>query len=349
MTRRTRIALVAAALIAAPNLANVVVPARPVVTGTCPRVFTIDDTGAHLGASVVAGALFPWAERRDVAPIGGLRAVDGAYTLRLASDAEATTVLDRTSLLVVDHDVDTEILATPAGRLVAVRDPIAPVSRTHGLAGELETISLEVARPSSPRALLVLEARSTAFAERAFFRYLATMGQGVSPLMEHAVRTDCGTACAREVMADELDRLGLPLLVTAGTRDPVHVMPTSPALLRRFAIPIELPAGDRATIRLQAAPGFWELGDVCLAPESAEVAAVTLDGLKERILVPPSSHVDLRFAAPPPGSGKRSVFVAVEAHYRVPIGGDLLHPFAILAHRWGVTTLPRFAATHATP
>ncbi|MFO0740289.1 MAG: hypothetical protein U0270_30600 [Labilithrix sp.] len=354
-TRRSRIAAGLVAAVVACNLVNLLVPSRRVAKGTCPSVLLIDgDGGARLGASVLAGALYPWAARTDVAPLPELRPTNDEYRLRLANDGEDTTdLIEHVAILIVDHDDASEVLATPAGRLVAVRDAVAPRRQAHDVdrARLTETWTVELERPAalaaSRRALLVLGGRSTPFAERAFFEYLATMGRGVSPLMEHAVRTDCGTACAREVMEDELDRLGLPLRVTVDRGSASTVAPISPALGRRFPLPIELPAdGDTITLRLEAAPGFWEIDAISLAAESDEIPARTLEARPEtRAEVPAAGHVDLRFTAPPATERRRSAFVAVRGHYRVPIGGALLHPITILEHRWGMTSLPRFAAS----
>lgn len=334
MKRWRRVGVAVLGLVLAGNLANFVVPDRPVALGTCPTVVTDDG----VAASVLAGALYPWAEREDVAPLPTLHETGGEARLRLENRGEATSAfVSQVQLLVVDHDEASEIFATPAGRLVAVRHSFLPTRRTPD--------GVELDRVEGRRALLVLEARSTPFAEKAFFRYLATMGRGVSPLMEHAVRTDCGTACAREVMDDELARLGLPLRVTVVGGSSTAIAPVSPALARRFAVPIELPeTGSTITIRLEAVPRFWEIESVAIAPESADVPFQTIGGQTAQAEILASGHSDLRFAVPPLTSAKRSFFVAVRGHYSVPIGGALLHPITILEHRWGLISLPELAA-----
>jgi hypothetical protein len=312
-------------------LANAIAPERPVVLGTCPSVLTSDG----IGASVLAGALYAWAERVDVAPLE-LPVTEGEYRLRLANDGEATTdFVKDVSLLLVEHDEGTAVLATPAGRLVAVRDAVAPATRTED--------RIEFDAVPSTHALLVLTARSTPFAERAFFHYLATMGRFISPIMEHAVRTDCGTACAREVMDDELDRMGLPLRVTVENGGQRAIAPVSPGIPRRFAVPIDVPANERIVIRLEATPKFWEVDSVFLAiDDGVDVSART-------IMPAADARGELHFPAPPDSLRKRSAFVSVRGYYRVPTGGALLHPLTILEHRWGITSLPSFAAELPDP
>ncbi len=347
-------------------------PSKPIAHGGCPRVYVFDGSQYRLDADLIAAALYPWAEQRDVVRLDHIRSVDGAYRLRIQNDREETDHLDSVSLLVVDHEENTQVLPTTKGELMAVRDAQRPIRVIDDKNGERQRWTLDFARPAtSERALLILRGHSTDFAEDALFRYMATMGQGIGPLMAHAVaKADC--TCSREVLAEEAELLGLPLVVTVSTGTgwvPVEaILPIGPAVARSIVVPIDLPANtDQVSIRLEATPRFWQIDKFELAPaqksslsaqllkpRSATLVATeksesVIDQITQsdhrRVKLQSTEHVDVLFDAPPTTSGARSVFVALRGYYQVPIGGKrLVNVAAVLAHRWGITSLPRFSA-----
>jgi hypothetical protein len=286
---------------------------------------------------------------------GNLVAVKDARPPSRAADAAGADVLPL--LLAADG-------RAPAGAIVTGED------------GEPRWAwTLEFSRPEAARALLVLRGRGTELAQRAFGGYLASMGRGMGPLMEIVENDDDGScACQEALLSEELALLHMPLVVTVapGVEGAVRyeVLPIGPAMARRFALPIELPggAGDRVTVRLESTPRFWEIDqaeiapdpgvDVApqgLAPRAAErVSAAGREDVLEWITGSDRRRAPLRtgeileasFAAPPAAPGlERSVFVALRGFYQVPVGGRrFVDPAAILAHRWGLRSLPRFAA-----
>ncbi len=375
-------------------------PPRGVTPGSCPLVHAHDGAKYRLEASLVAGSLYPWAERRDLDRLTHMQPVLGEYRLRIQSALEETDHIDSLSILVIDHPADIEVLPTGKGELVAVEDALSPVRAVSGSgASVLEALAaedgrmlpfeaevtgegeprqswiLDFPRPRTDHALLVLRGRSSRFAEEAFARYLATMGQGMGPFMEWVTREDCPGSCRQEVMDEETERLGLPLVITVLTPGPgsaqVHrVAPVGPAVVRSFALSIELPpGGDPVSIRLEATPRFWEIDRVQLAPDPGgkleprillpgEASLVTASGQEDvleriiesdrrRVALRAPSYVDARFRAIPPSPGlTRSSFVALRGYYQVLVGGRrLIDLSAVLAHRWGRTSLPRFAAS----
>ena len=377
-------------------------PVASLTRGSSPRVYSDDGAAYRLEGSLLAGALYPWAVRRDVARLAFLHPASGEVRLRVQNDHDGTDNLDAVNVWIVDHDAATEILPTPLGALLGVEDAKGPLRAVDGAGADVraalmaedgamltgatiatpsgdprQTWTLEFPRPAGPltrRAIVVLRARSTSFAEEALFRYLATMGQGMGPLMEWVETEECTTECPRTLLAEELERLAIPLLVKvlSGTRvASVHaVAPIGPAVVRSFALPIDVPPeGDVVSLRLEATPSFWDIDRVELAeerdpsmpivPRSLRPRAATLisgprsddvlDRITEddrrRVTLRRGEHVDLRFDAPPQEPGlRRSTFVALRGYYRVPIGGRrFVDPAAVLSHRWGLTSLPRFA------
>jgi hypothetical protein len=237
-----------------------------------------------------------------------------------------------------------------------------------------EAWTLTFARPATDRAVLVVRGRSTAFAEQAFSAYLSTMGQGTGPLLRWALKKDC--ACTREYMDEEIARLGLPLVVSVSAggvaTPPVEtatLAPIGPAVVRSQALPLALPPGEGpVTVRLEATPQFWEIDQVELAPASPDAVEPTVlrarsavrssgtdvtDLLREidgrRVVLHQGETVDVRFDAPPPASGgARTVVASMRGFYDMNIGGrEGLSVASVVAHRAGIASLPRFAASLA--
>src|SRR6185503_1444153 len=208
----------------------------------------------------------------------------------------------------------------------------------------------------------------------AFARYLAGMGQGMGWFMELVAKEDC--ACSEEVLAEELALLGIPLVVRVAPDTEAarghSIAPVGPAVVRSFVLPVELPPGkdgDRITIRIESTPRFWEIDQVALAPDpGAELAPASLkprsavlvspatqedvmdrivDSDRHRVALRTGELIEVRFDAPAPAPGlAQSAFVALRGYYQVPVGGNrFINPVAVLSHRSGLRSLPRFAAT----
>lgn len=373
--------------------------------GSCPHLYAFDGQRFVLDADLASGALYKGGERDDSDRLEALREVDGRYRVRLQNDLEEVDVVDSLALLVVDAPKALEVLPTPSGELVALDQVTRPTRATDSRGGDVlaaiahedgRTIgatrpveapdalvdgwTLEFPRPVVPpngRAMLVVRGRNTAFAEDAFVKYMAEMGQGVRPLLEYASSSKEGCACYHHYLDAEIDRLGFPLgitLASAGAPEKKRSLsPVGPAVLRSQAVPVDLPAGEGpVTVRLEATPRFWEIDQVelavvaeqspelsILAPRSA-TAITKGDGaldspesrtlLREtddqRLVLRPGEHVEVVFDAPPPPADGRSrtVVARLRGYYELDIGGPRgVNVSKILAHRLGLTSLPRFA------
>lgn len=354
---------------------------------SCPHLYAFDGKEYRLDGDPVSGALFAGGERDDLDRLESLRAVDGEYRVRVVNELQEVDHLDRLQLQVVDHPVGTEVLPTQAGKLALVRDAVAPVRVTDsagrdaldllksedgkmvtGAAGTREVWTVEFPRPKSDRALLIVRGHNTPFAQKAFVGYLATMGQGVGPLLVWAQEETCD--CYPEYMAEEIDRMGLALKVSVSSGGAFEaataLQPVGPAISRSQALPITLPAGgDRVSIRLETTPLFWEIDQVQLAPApddtleplvlSPRTAALSAGGDgaqllsardRQRVVLQQGEKLDAIFEAPPlvPGS-ERTVVASVRGYYEMEIGGKVgVNPATLLAHRMGWVSLPTFAA-----
>jgi len=345
--------------------------------GSCPHLYAWDGDHYALDADLVSGALYKGAEREDMDRLESLKPVDGVYRVRIQDDLQEQDNVDSLSLVVVDVPEAMTVLPMQSGELAFTSALAAPISRTHDTgtfdSGEpRESWAFTFARPKGNEAVLVLHARTSPFAENAFVEYMATMGQATRPLLEFRARDNC--SCFREYMNAEMDRLGLPLSVTIGTsNEKLRVDPIGPAILRNQAVAIALPeGGDTVTIRLDGTPDFWDLDSVMLgvkenAPAEPTVlhparalSTFALGDVKkklmadddDRISLAPGQYADVEFdepAAPPP-SMKRTVIAKMRGYYDLDIGGRAgANIPRMVAHRTGVTSLPRFAATMRRP
>jgi len=367
---------------------------KTVGPGSCPHVYAFDGERYRLDADLVSGALYAGAERDDLDRLESLRPTDGEYRVRIADELEETDHVDSLSLLYVDHPAGIEVLPTQTGQLLALRDAAAPIravenGESHdadvlplltaldgqvitGQVGGPEDVgrarwTLEFARPATDRVALIVRGHSTPFAEEALGRYLATMGQGLRPLLEWACPE--ASASSRRIIDEEIERLGLPLSIQVSSGgawvDAEALQPVGPAILRSQALIVDLPpGGDRVSFRLQTTPRFWEIDQIELAPvtsaplaptELPPRAAVRSSGedvtaaLAERdgahVVLHPGEHVDVRFDAPPLAPGlARTVVASMRGYYAVDVGGHRgVNPAMLVAHRLGLVSLQRFA------
>lgn len=240
-----------------------------------------------------------------------------------------------------------------------------------------EHLDLVFPRPTGGgRAVLVLRARCTKLATEAFAEYLMRMGEGALVLLSWT--QDCKDYPYARRMADEIRRLGLPLDVSLrdGGRwvGVAEVRPIGPGVLRSVAIPLEVPAGPDPTVRvrLELAPLLWEIDQVGLGcATTGPVAVMTLrpraaraargaDGQDlvralaapddERVTLAPGQSCEVAFDAPPapPPGLVRTVLLQIRGYYEVEIHGPgWLDPLAVLRHRSGSDSLPRFALRRA--
>jgi len=371
---------------------------RSVSPGSCPHVYAFDGEDYRLDADLVSGALYAGAERDDLDRLESLRPVGGEYRVRIADELQETDHVDSLSLLYVDHPAGVEVLPTQTGQLLALRDAAAPIRAVENgeshdtdvlplltaLDGHLITgqvgghdgghdgdrrarWTLEFARPATNRAALIVRGHSTPFAEEALGRYLATMGQGLRPLLEWACPE--ASASSRRIIDEEIARLGLPLSVQLSSGgawvNAESLQPVGPAILRSQALLVDLPpGGDRVSVRLEGTPRFWEIDQVELAPvttaplaptelrpraavrssgEDVTTALAERDG--EHVVLHPGEHVDVRFEAPPLAPGfSRTVVASMRGYYAVDIGGHRgVNPLMLVAHRLGLVSLQRFA------
>ncbi len=353
---------------------------------SCPHIYAWDGARYVLDADPLSGSIFRAGESEDLDRLEHLALRDGRYRLRVANELDELDHLDALSLLVVDHPRESVVVPSASGGLLAVTRAAPPQRAVDGRGRDLRdllraadgrasagsaedhpdsaavdprrTLLLDFPRPAGERAALLLRAHNTRFAAEAFVDYLGAMGPGLGTLLHLAEGSS--RYPYRQRLEDEMRRLGLTLEVRSwlGGRwsAPREVRPIGPAVQRSFAVPIGLPPGASATVRIRIdhAPLLWELDQallgegapppapVVLRPALPELAAA--DG--ERLTLRRGEQLELELGAPPPPAAglTRSVVLSIRGYYEFAIPGrGLLDPFAVWRHRSARDSLPRFA------
>ena len=364
--------------------------------GSCPHVYSFDGQRWRLDADPLSGSLFAGAERQDWDRLEHLQPVSGQYRVKVVDELQETDHIDELALLAVDHSVGTTVLPTPSGELLTFSGAVPPLTASDGKGRDVlaalvaqddvfpksnprdfatstagnprELLTLTFPRPASSAAVLQLRAHSSPFAEDSYVRYMATMGPGAGKLMRLA-QQDKDYPYPQRV-ADEMRRLGLPLLVrTEGQGATIEVGPIGPAIQRDFALPLRLPPGDGPVqVQIEMTPLFWENDQVLLAANPTPATTVQRllplsahdhkgRDVQRLLTTPDGQRVDLQsgefveavFAAPPVSEGQqRTVIATIRGYYEMEFGGRAwLDPLALLLHRLGHRSLPRFAIDRA--
>ena len=366
---------------------------------SCPHVYSYDGQAYRLDADPLSGSLFRGAESTDLDRLEFLAAVGGEYRLRIANERDERDHVNAVELLVVDHPPQVEVLPTSAGGLAGLTDLRSPlqctdtqgrdqlallaeaddlpfVSAASDFSSEADEAPLEILTcvfdfSGGGDAVLLLRAHNSQFAADIFVEYLAEMGPGVGPLLEWTQDAEC---CSYEdKIAEEIQRLGLPLTILAGDgdtwSDTVVVQPIGPAVFRSTAVPLSLaPRPDgTAVIQLEMSPLLWEVDQIALGlstpiqsrtlppisaldPAGLDVTAALTTVDESRLSLDNGALADVVFSAPPlPEAGlQRTVVMQINGYYEFGVGGRAwLNPVAVWKHQTGRNSLPRYALRKA--
>ncbi len=238
---------------------------------------------------------------------------------------------------------------------------------SHSASEPLDVLTVRFRRPSENRAQLIFRGNNSPFAATAVAHYLAQMGPGLGPVLRHVQGTKPGAY--RRHIGDEIRRLGL--LVRVEVWDGVRwqfqteIQPIGPAIQRTIAVPINVPYQNDPflEVRLSMTPLFWEIDQVQLANANPAPYRVQLGRLtiaqdqrkrdviallgnvdRQRIVLNKGDSFDAYFDVPAAQNTKRTLLVKIRGYYEMEIGGkDWLNPLALMRHRSGTSSLPRFA------
>jgi hypothetical protein len=362
---------------------------------SCPHLYSHNGQQYVIDADPLSGSLFKGAESTDFDRLEDLVAVNGEYRLKLINERDERDFVDFLSIFWVDHPKGTEVLPTAIGTLMRLGQPAEAKDARDGRGRDIraalqsadsvlfgsriedfsekverprETLTLRFPRPplaAGESLTLLLRARNTEFGAEAFAKYLATMGTGLSKLLQWA-QSDTGYPYKKR-LADEMKRLGLMLEVEAwdGKRwKLVHQQqPIGPAVLRSVAIPLSTfdPESDELRIRLRHAPLLWTLDRAAVAAgrevNGNELRPSVMTGDteelrrlgsidRERLKLLRNEFVELRFSAPPPPATtmQRTNVLKIRGYYEIDVGGrGLLNLLPLWRHHTGEDSFVRFA------
>ena len=120
LSKSRTIGLVAAVAVGAIVIAAVIVAKTK---QSCPFVYSWDGTQYVFDAEPYGGAITRGLEKDDFTPLDRLREQDGLYRLKLTNEVDETQFTNLTELWVVDHPVETRVVADVQGNLHTLAAP----------------------------------------------------------------------------------------------------------------------------------------------------------------------------------------------------------------------------------
>jgi hypothetical protein len=305
---------------------------------SCPLVYSFDGNTYHLDGEVFGGALFPSAQRSDLARLDHLKEHRGFYQLEVTGQPGETQHVDWLALLVVDHPAESEVAPTRLGGLQVLRNPTAPVwARDAGGADIIQELAeadghqwwshpfnrdgdevrdyveMEFFRPPEAReATLALRVQNTLWGSELQALLLTVPGSG----LEQWYRLLDTSPEARAAVHQAFVREGMQLVKVwrDGERQTVdHVWEVGPAIAREVAVPLDLSScpGDRLLVRLESTEGLWRIDRARADFEVGQRSA----GETRRIELSPLNAVGVD------GTDRRAELLAEDGrHYDMPPG-----------------------------
>lgn len=258
---------------------------------SCPFVYSFDGEKFVFDAEPLGGAISRGLAKRDYSRLDHLKPVDGKYRLLVRNEVEETQFIDEMSLVVVDHPLNSDIVADQAGALRSVTRVTAPVSACDENGTDIKkfvTNRDEIAwqtHLTSDVLLKNLRAR-----HQLTFKFVKPAGTKNASLIVNAGTALWGSNMIREMLAlrgnkidewyDGIDRGGPELfeLVNFIEREELYVLRVQvkegdawtsrgyipgggPLILEDRLIPLDLTGveGDSVMIRLNPPWGFWSI------------------------------------------------------------------------------------------
>jgi hypothetical protein len=95
---------------------------------SCPFVYSFNGEDYVFDAEPLGGAICRGLSKTDYSRLDHLQPVEGKYHLLLRNEVEETQHLDEMKLVVIDHEMNTEIVPDLAGNMHTIAAPVAPLA-----------------------------------------------------------------------------------------------------------------------------------------------------------------------------------------------------------------------------
>lgn len=255
--------------------------------GLCPYVYSFDGARYQLDAELCSGAFYPAAQRSDWGALPHLRAVNGAYKIKLANELNETDYIDHLRLLVFEHAPGARICPSAGSAFIEVAQPRGPrtartaeglevsgllraadedcwLSNPLGRDAECDQVELTFDKPAhAAGAALLLRLRNTDWVAAQYRALLALHGRAL-PQWYDQLQSDAATRTEWESMLHRECDLQIQVWDGAAWQPAGSIRPVGPAVERELALEVDLSAmaGEVLRIRLDVPPGYWLVNTV---------------------------------------------------------------------------------------
>jgi hypothetical protein len=250
---------------------------------SCPFLYTSDGNSWQFAGEMYGGAIAAPLERDDYMPLPGVQPVAGSYELKIANELKERQYTNVAELMVIDHDVQSTVLADKHGALHSISHPLSPrsaLANGHSCADDLlakdttaclfeepdaddpafSSVLMSFPKPADARTgKLVIKAKNSYWLDYMFARFTEQFGTRYNEFAEQQK-----TAPAAEGRQWSLEQ-GIPLMVQvqtgAGWEDAGYFDVVGPLAWREMVMPIDLSrvSGKDVKLRLRCGARFWEL------------------------------------------------------------------------------------------
>lgn len=267
--------------------------------GSCPTIYSYDESGEILEAEAFSYSIAPLFEGRDVDRIGVKADANGVVRLELRNEAYETHYINHFELLEVRHGALQEAYANEEGRLLLVgdfadatsatdrdgSDRLGELSARDGVAfsssdGRIRAateedyrdhIDLVFPQPDSRSAALVLRLRNSLLNTILFYD-LMLASQGAEALdWLGAGMANIGDAVELGRWFQETMGLQISVLGQEGWERVAHLSDTGPLAWDEVAVRLPVPEGDDLRVRLSFLADEWRIDFAGLAGEVESV------------------------------------------------------------------------------
>jgi hypothetical protein len=250
---------------------------------SCPFLYVSNGAGWQFTGEMYGGAIAAPLERDDYMPLPGVNSIDGTYELKIANELKERQYTNIAELMVIDHNVESAVLADKNGNLHSISRPVLPQSASangHNCINALSakdttaylfdepdadddafsSVVMSFPKPVDTKTgKLVIKAKNSYWLDYMFARFTEQFGTWYN---EFAAQQK--TAPAAESRQWSLKQ-GIPLSVQIYTgarwEDAGYFDVLGPLAAREMVMPIDLSrVKDKdVRIRLRCGARFWEV------------------------------------------------------------------------------------------
>ena len=267
----------------------------PKCFGSCPTVYSYDDTGEVLEAETFSYSIAPLLEARDVDRIRVVPDANGVVKLEVRNEALETHYINHLAILEVRHEADQAAYPNEEGHILVVgdltgatsaidrdgSDRLGELSARDGMAfyssdqriravtaeDFRDYIELTFPRPDSESAALVLRHRNSLLNTILFYDLmLASQGAGALDWLA-ADMANIGKVVELDQWVRKIMGLEISVQSPAGWERVTRLRDTGPLAWDEVAIQVPVPEGDELRVRLSFLADEWRIDFAGLAEE----------------------------------------------------------------------------------